>query len=89
MGLDRGPLSLVRITEELREWKSSGSGSRKSRLTAVRSRGADHATPSIRKVGTNLADMQRLLDRCSLHTKATGFFCGSNSRNRNINSWSV
>jgi hypothetical protein len=25
-GLERGPLSLVRITEELLEWKSSGSG---------------------------------------------------------------
>jgi hypothetical protein len=25
----------MRITEELLEWKSSGSGSRKSRLTAV------------------------------------------------------
>jgi hypothetical protein len=26
MGLERGPLSLVRIIEELLEWKSSGSG---------------------------------------------------------------
>jgi hypothetical protein len=26
MGLERGPLSLVRITEELLEMKSSGSG---------------------------------------------------------------
>jgi hypothetical protein len=33
--LERGPVSLVSITEELLEWKSSGSGSRKSRLTAV------------------------------------------------------
>jgi hypothetical protein len=39
----------VSITEELLEWKSSGSGSRKSRLTAVGIRCADHATPSIRK----------------------------------------
>jgi hypothetical protein len=31
------------------EWKRSGSGSRKSRLTAVGIRCADHATPSIRK----------------------------------------
>jgi hypothetical protein len=29
MGLERGPLSLVSITEELLEWKISGSGSRK------------------------------------------------------------
>jgi hypothetical protein len=47
--LKRGPLSLVRITEELLEWKSSGSGSRKSRLRAVMIRCTDHATPSIRK----------------------------------------
>jgi hypothetical protein len=26
MGLKRGPLSLVRIIEELLEWKNSGSG---------------------------------------------------------------
>jgi hypothetical protein len=26
VGLERGPLSLVRITEELLEWQSSGSG---------------------------------------------------------------
>jgi hypothetical protein len=31
VGLERGPLSLVRIIEELLEWKSSGSGSRKPR----------------------------------------------------------
>jgi hypothetical protein len=39
----------VKITEELREWKNSGSGSRKSRLVAVGIRCANHATPSIRK----------------------------------------
>jgi hypothetical protein len=33
MSLERGPLSLVSITEELCEFKSSGSGSRKPRLT--------------------------------------------------------
>jgi hypothetical protein len=32
MGPERGPLSLVRITEELLEWKSSDSGSRKPKL---------------------------------------------------------
>jgi hypothetical protein len=49
VGLERGPLSLVRITEELLEWKSSGSGSRKLRLTAVGIRCADDAARSIRK----------------------------------------
>jgi hypothetical protein len=44
VGLERGPLSLVRITEELLEWKSSGSGSRKPRLMAVGIRCAGHAT---------------------------------------------
>jgi hypothetical protein len=50
VGLERGPLSLVSITEKLLEWKSSGSGSRKPILTAVGIRCADHATPSISKV---------------------------------------
>jgi hypothetical protein len=49
VGLERGPLSLVRITEELLEWESRGSGSRKSRLKAVGIRCDDNATPSIRK----------------------------------------
>jgi hypothetical protein len=35
VGLDRGLLNLVSITEDLLEWKSSGSGSRKPSLTAV------------------------------------------------------
>jgi hypothetical protein len=29
VGLEQGPLNLMRIIEELLEWKSSGSGSRK------------------------------------------------------------
>jgi hypothetical protein len=48
VGLERGQLSLMRITEELFKWKSSGSGSRKSRLMALGVCCADHATPSIR-----------------------------------------
>jgi hypothetical protein len=46
---ERGPLSLVSITEELLEWKNNGLGSRKSRLTAVGIRCADHATFSVCK----------------------------------------
>jgi hypothetical protein len=33
--MEQGPLSLGSITEELLDWKCSGSGSRKPRLTAV------------------------------------------------------
>jgi hypothetical protein len=35
VGLEGGPLSLVRIIEELLEWKSSGSGLENRDLTAV------------------------------------------------------
>jgi hypothetical protein len=48
VGLERGPLSLVSITEELLEWKSNGSVSRKPRLMAVGIRRADYAKLSIR-----------------------------------------
>jgi hypothetical protein len=49
MGLEQGPLSLMSITEELLEWKNSGSGSRKPRLMAMVIRCTNHATPFIRK----------------------------------------
>jgi hypothetical protein len=42
VGLEWGSPNLVRITEKLHEWKSSGSRCRKSRLTAVGIRCADH-----------------------------------------------
>jgi hypothetical protein len=45
VGLERGPLSLVRSIEELLKQKSSGSKSRKQRLTAVGTHCADHVTP--------------------------------------------
>jgi hypothetical protein len=47
VGLERGPFWLVSVTEELLEWESSGSGSRKPRLTAMGICCADHETPSI------------------------------------------
>jgi hypothetical protein len=56
---ERGPLGLVRITEELLEWKGSGFGSRKRRLTATGMRCADQATLFIKKIGTNYADKRR------------------------------
>jgi hypothetical protein len=49
VGLELGPFGLLRITEELLEWKSRGSGSTKSRLTAMGFCCANHATPSISK----------------------------------------
>jgi hypothetical protein len=61
-----GPLSLVRITEELLEWKSSGSESRKKRLTAVGICCAKKRHSVSAKVGANLADMQRPLGKYSL-----------------------
>jgi hypothetical protein len=48
VGLERGPLCLVRIIEELLEWKSSGSG-HENRINDRGIRCADHATPSTRK----------------------------------------
>jgi hypothetical protein len=75
VGLDRGPLSLVRITVELPEWKSSGSGSRKSRLTAVGILCADHAIPYTHKklALTSPTSGGRSVDIVHLRTKATEF----------------
>jgi hypothetical protein len=53
------------ITEELLEWKSSGSGSRKPRLTAVGIRSAERDTHYPHEVGTHFADMRRSLGRYS------------------------
>jgi hypothetical protein len=49
MGLERGPLNLVRITEKLLQRDSGSSGLENQRLTAVGIRYADHQTPSNRK----------------------------------------
>jgi hypothetical protein len=48
VGVERGPLRLVRIIEELLEWKSSGS-CLENRINGRRIRCANHATPSILK----------------------------------------
>jgi hypothetical protein len=46
VGLERGPLSLMRIIEKLLEWESSDSG-QESRINGRGIRCADHATPSL------------------------------------------
>jgi hypothetical protein len=75
VGLERGPLSLMSITEELLEWKSRGSGSRQSRLSAVGIHCGDDATPSIRKklALTSPTCGDRSVGIISLRTKATRF----------------
>jgi hypothetical protein len=64
VSLERGPLSLVSISEELLVRKNSGCGL-ESENTAVGIHHADHVAPSISKFGTNFADMRRSLGRYS------------------------
>jgi hypothetical protein len=63
VGLERGPLSLVRVTEELLEWKSSGSGQE----NRINGRGNPLRWPRDtlypQKIGTNFADKRRSLGR--------------------------
>jgi hypothetical protein len=65
VGLERGPLRLVRIIEELLEWKSSGSGQE----NRINGRGDQLRWPRDtlyqQKVGTNFADKRRSLSRYS------------------------
>jgi hypothetical protein len=75
VGLEQGPLSLVRVTAELLEWKSSSSGSIKSRLMAVGIRCTDHTAPSIRNklALTSPTSGGRSVVIVRLRTKATEF----------------
>jgi hypothetical protein len=56
--LELGPLSVVRIIEELLDWKSSGSGQEK-RINGRGIRCADHRHLLSEKVGANFADKRR------------------------------
>jgi hypothetical protein len=71
VGLEQGPLSLVRINEELLEWKSSGSGSRKPRLTAVGSVALTTRRPLAALISPTCAS--RSIGMVRLRTKATEF----------------
>jgi hypothetical protein len=71
--LERGPRSLVSITEELPELKSSDFGTRKSRLTSVGIRCADHVTPSIQLALTSPTSGGRLVGIFLSWAKATKF----------------
>jgi hypothetical protein len=70
VGLERDPLSLVRIIEELLEWKSSGSVSRKPGI-----RCADHATPlyQLKLALTSPTGCGRSVGIVRLRTKTTEF----------------
>jgi hypothetical protein len=68
VGLERGPLSLVRIIEELLEWKSSGSGSRKPRL---RPWGPRDTLYQLKLALTSPAGCGRSVGIVRLRTKAT------------------
>jgi hypothetical protein len=76
VALERGPLNLVDITEELLEWQSSGSGSRKLRLTAMGICCTDHVTPLCpqKLAPTSPTSSGRSFSIVCLWTKAMEFF---------------
>jgi hypothetical protein len=75
VGLERGPLGLVSITEELLGRNSSGSGQENREYDQGGIRCADHATPSICKSWYYFAKKRRSLGRhSSLAHQSHGVF---------------
>jgi hypothetical protein len=71
--LERSPLSLLSITEELLEWKSICSGSRKPRLKAMRIRCAEHILHPQKLALTSPTSGGRLVGIVRLRSKDTEF----------------
>jgi hypothetical protein len=74
VGLEQGPLSLVRTTEELLARKSSGSGLENREYGRRDPSRRPCNTPLSAKVGINFAEKQRPLGIVRSETKATYIF---------------
>jgi hypothetical protein len=72
VGLERGPLSLVRINEELTEGKSSGSRLKTDINGREEPPRGPHDTPLYAKVGTKIRPPAAVAHSVRLRTKSHG-----------------